>query len=130
MVSSHRRGVRTLPLAGCGGVIGPRPSSALDGEHPCYREDLQAHLPSCARTLGLVIDPKTVTAVLLVDGWHHVDPSASPGFEMVNDGWATGGEAEGNPLSAFLMSEVNVTATVFTGSLSSILAVRCKAEKR
>jgi hypothetical protein len=76
-----------------------------------------------------VIDADKVTAILLVDGWHHVDPSASPGFELVDDGWAAGSDVGGKPLSAFLMSEVNVTTTVLTGSLSSILAVRCRAEK-
>lgn len=76
-----------------------------------------------------VIDPNKVTAILLVDGWHHVDPSASPGFELVDEGWETGSDVRGQPFSAFLMSEVNVTTTALTGALSSILAVRCKVEK-
>ena len=78
-----------------------------------------------------MVDPQTVVAVLLSDGWHEVDREADPMFELVQHGFAGGEHAAltgRHTEPGFLMVEVGAINTLLTGSLSSILAVRCRAE--
>jgi hypothetical protein len=77
-----------------------------------------------------MIDPTKVEAILLTDGWHHVEHVAGPPrFELVSDGWeGTGSELGGTPNAAFLMTEAHQHKTLLTGPLSSILAVRYWSE--
>lgn len=77
-----------------------------------------------------MVDPDKVTEILLVDGWHKIDTSREPVFEVVTHG--IGPESPHPRLQSigtergFLVCEAGETGALLTGPLSTILAYRYK----
>ncbi len=78
----------------------------------------------------MAIDPGQVTAVLLADRWHELDPKAKTGFEFAPFCFSGRGEAVASEEGFILVEQAGARQgqTIIAGPLSSILAVRYKTE--